>query len=69
MRCEICGMKIKGEPIVEEIDRKKHYYCCEDCLKYLVCTCDKYLKKFNKKWLKEENIRIHKSKRSGGTTC
>jgi ribosome-binding protein aMBF1 (putative translation factor) len=47
MRCEICGMKIKGEPVVEELDGEKHYYCCEGCLKYTVCSHGKHIKNFN----------------------
>jgi ribosome-binding protein aMBF1 (putative translation factor) len=47
MRCEICGMKIKGEPVVEEIDGEEYYYCCEGCLKYTVCSRDRHVKKFS----------------------
>ncbi len=47
MRCEICGMKIEGKPVVEEIDGRKRYYCCEDCLRYTVCSRPKHIKHFD----------------------
>jgi ribosome-binding protein aMBF1 (putative translation factor) len=47
MRCEICGMKIKGEPIIEEVDGENHYYCSRGCLIYTVCSRDKRVKKFD----------------------
>jgi ribosome-binding protein aMBF1 (putative translation factor) len=47
MRCEICGMKITGEPVTEETDGEKHYYCCKGCLRYTVCSQTKHIKNFN----------------------
>jgi ribosome-binding protein aMBF1 (putative translation factor) len=47
MKCEICGMRIKGEPVIEEIDGEQHYYCCRGCLIYTVCTRDGRVKKYN----------------------
>ncbi len=49
MKCEECGMKIKDKPVIEEIDSKKHYYCCGGCLEYGICRRDKPLKKLESK--------------------
>jgi ribosome-binding protein aMBF1 (putative translation factor) len=31
LKCEQCGAQIKGEPVVEEIEGKKHHFCCKGC--------------------------------------
>ncbi len=31
MKCESCGMEVKGTPVIENIRGKKHHYCCKGC--------------------------------------
>ncbi len=48
MKCEVCGMNITEQPVVEELDGKNYYYCCNGCLETGICKRDKPLRNLQK---------------------
>jgi|GEM_PF-6770229 uncharacterized ParB-like nuclease family protein len=49
MRCNTCGMKIKDEEIIEGIDGRLYYFCCDGCRDLSICKRVKIGEKLKKR--------------------
>jgi hypothetical protein len=45
MKCESCGMKIRGDAIITRSSESDHYYCCVGCRDDYRCKRDEALRR------------------------
>jgi len=49
MRCATCDMRIRGNGIVEVVNGRLYYFCCEGCRDLSVCEKVKISEKLKRK--------------------